>query len=141
MSPTTNGAPGYALSTTVAADVDTAAAMTRAALAEHGFGILTEIDLAATLRDKIGVDIPAHLILGACRPPLAHAAVSAEPSVGLLLPCNVVVRAEGDRTVVEAMDPDTMVELTGNASLADVAADARTRLLAALSSLDGTPVS
>ena len=115
--------------------------MTRGALAEQGFGILTEIDLAATLRDKIGVDIPPYLILGACRPPLAHAAVTADPSIGLLLPCNVVVRADGERTVVEAMDPATMVALSGNVALAAVADDARTRLLAALTALGGTPVS
>ncbi|WP_392544222.1 DUF302 domain-containing protein [Oryzobacter telluris] len=137
MSPATT----YALSTTVAGSVDNAAAQTRAALAEQGFGILTEIDLAATLREKIGADIPPHLILGACRPPLAHAAVTAEPSIGLLLPCNVVIRAEGDRTVVEAMDPATMVTLTGNPALAPVADDARTRLLAALTALGGTPLS
>lgn len=141
MSPTTNAAPGYALSTTLAASVDVAASMTRAALSEQGFGILTEIDLAATLRDKIGVDIPPHLILGACRPPLAHAAVAAEPSIGLLLPCNVVVRADGDHTVVEAMDPATMEQLTGNSALAPIANDARTRLVAALTALGGTPLS
>lgn len=141
MSSTTTGAPRYALSTTVMTDVATAAATTRAALADQGFGILTEVDLAATLREKIGADIPPHLILGACRPPLAHAAVTAEPSIGLLLPCNVVVRADGDRTVVEAMDPATMVQLTGNPALTAVADDARTRLVTALTALGGTPLS
>jgi hypothetical protein len=77
--------------------------------------------------------------LGACRPPLAHAAVTAEPSIGLLLPCNVVVRAEGDQAVVEAMDPATMVHVTGNAALTPVADDARTRRVAALTALGGTP--
>ncbi|WP_377644648.1 DUF302 domain-containing protein [Oryzobacter terrae] len=136
-----SNATTYALSTTVAGSVENTATKTRAALAEQGFGILTGIDLAATLREKIGADIPPHLILGACRPPLAHAAVTAEPSIGLLLPCNVVIRAEGDHTVVEAMDPATMVTLTGNPALAPVADDARTRLLAALTALGGTPLS
>lgn len=80
--------------------------------------------------------MPSHIILGACRPPLAHAALQAEPSVGVLLPCNVVVRTLDERhTVVEAMDPSTMVDLTANDALADVAAEAGTRLSAALTSL------
>ncbi len=141
MSDRTEGAQHYALTTTLSVPVDTAVTMTRAALADQGFGILTEIDLAATLREKIDVDIPPHLILGACRPPLAHEAVTAEPSIGLLLPCNVVVRSDGEDVVVEAMDPATMVQLTGNAALAPVADDARARLVAALSSLGGTALS
>ncbi|GAA5028633.1 DUF302 domain-containing protein [Terrabacter aeriphilus] len=101
-----------------------------------GFGVLTEIDLAATLKTKLDVDIAPQVILGACRPPLAHAALQAEPSIGVLLPCNVVVRAVGaGRTIVEAMDPATMVELTGNDQLAEVAADARERLSRALKAL------
>ena len=104
----------------------------REALQEQGFGILTEIDLQGTLKAKIDADIEPHVILGACRPPLAHAAVQAEPSVGVLLPCNVVVRSSEGGTVVEAMDPAVMVELTGNQSLADVATDAKSRIEAAL---------
>lgn len=126
----------YTLTTTVEADFDATLTATRAQLAEAGFGILTEIDLAATLRTKLDVDIARQVILGACRPPLAHAALQAEPSIGVLLPCNVVVRALGaGRTIVEAMDPATMVELTGNDQLADVAADARERLSRALKTL------
>lgn len=126
----------YTLTTTVDADFDATLIATRAQLAEVGFGILTEIDLAATLKTKLDVDIAPQVILGACRPPLAHAALQAEPSIGVLLPCNVVVRAlEAGRTIVEAMDPATMVELTGNDRLADVAGDARERLSRALKAL------
>ena len=126
----------YTLTTTVDADFDATLTATRAQLAEVGFGVLTEIDLAATLKTKLDVDIAPQVILGACRPPLAHAALQAEPSIGVLLPCNVVVRAlEAGRTIVEAMDPATMVELTGNDQLADVAADARERLSRALKAL------
>jgi uncharacterized protein (DUF302 family) len=126
----------YALSTTVDRPFAPTLEATRSALADHGFGVLTEIDLAATLKTKLDVDVPAQVILGACRPPLAHAALQAEPSIGLLLPCNVVVRSvDADRTLVEAMDPEVMVTMTGNDALAEVAADARARLTAALDSL------
>ena len=126
----------YALSTTVAAGFDETLAATRAQLAEVGFGVLTEIDLAATLKAKLDVDIPAQVVLGACRPPLAYAALEAEPTIGLLLPCNVVVRAADEgHTVVEAMDPQAMVRITANEALAEVASDARERLSRALESL------
>lgn len=124
---------GYALSITVDGPFQRTLDATRQALADQGFGVLTEIDLSATLKAKIDVDVAPQVILGACRPPLAYAAIQAEPSIGLLLPCNVVVRAlTEDRTMVEAMDPEVMVRLTGNQDLATVAADARTRLTAAL---------
>ncbi|HET9020836.1 MAG TPA: DUF302 domain-containing protein [Ornithinibacter sp.] len=129
---------GYALTTTVDEPFADVLDAVRAALGEQGFGVLTEIDLAATLREKIGAEIDPQVILGACRPPLAHAAVQAEPSIGLLLPCNVVVRevAEGG-VVVEALNPDVMVELTHNEALADLARDAKERLSAALATLTG----
>ena len=126
----------YVLSTTLEQGFEQALDATRTALADQGFGILTEIDIKATLKAKLDVDVPSHIILGACRPPLAHAALQAEPSVGVLLPCNVVVRTlDEHHTVVEAMDPNTMVDLTANDALADVAAEAGTRLSAALTSL------
>ncbi|MEO6956312.1 MAG: DUF302 domain-containing protein [Antricoccus sp.] len=130
----------YALSATVNQPFAVTVQATRDALADQGFGILTEIDLTATLKAKIGADIAPQVILGACRPPLAYAAVQAEPSIGVLLPCNVVVRAvDKQRTVVEAMDPLIMVTLTGNENLSDVAADARDRLSRAFALLTSTP--
>jgi uncharacterized protein (DUF302 family) len=129
---------GYALSRTVNRPFDDTIADVRAALQDQGFGVLTEIDLKATLKAKLDVDIEPQVILGACRPPLAHAALQAEPSIGLLLPCNVVVRGTGsDQTVVEALDPATMVDLTGNEDLNQVATDAKTRLEAALDTVAG----
>jgi uncharacterized protein (DUF302 family) len=127
---------GYALSTTVDRPFEQTLGAVREALQQQGFGVLTEIDLKATLKAKLDVDVEPQVILGACRPPLAHAALQAEPSVGLLLPCNVVVRAFGaESTVVEALDPATMVDLTGNEALSDVATDAKGRLQAALEAL------
>ncbi|GAA2024144.1 DUF302 domain-containing protein [Catenulispora yoronensis] len=110
----------------------------REALREQGFGVLTEIDVQATMREKLGEETGPYLILGACNPPLAHRALSAEPSIGLLLPCNVVVRADGERTVVEALDPDVMVRFTGNPELGPVAAEAKARLAAALKTVEAT---
>lgn len=126
----------YALGATVPRPYGEAVEAVRAALGEQGFGVLSEIDIAATLKAKLDVDVPAQVILGACRPPLAHAALQAEPSIGLLLPCNVVVRAlDDDTTVVEAVDPQTMVALTHNDDLQSVADDATARLRAALAAL------
>jgi uncharacterized protein (DUF302 family) len=104
----------------------------RQALKDQGFGVLTEIDVRATLREKLGEDIEDYLILGACNPPLAHRALQADRRIGLLLPCNVVVRADGDQTIVEALDPQVMVGITGRDELGPVAAEAAARLEAAL---------
>jgi uncharacterized protein (DUF302 family) len=112
-----------------------AAAQVRAALKEQGFGVLTEIDTRATLREKLGQEMEDYLILGACNPPLAHQALTADPSVGLLLPCNVVIRADAGQTVVEALDPQVMVTVAGEPSLKPVADEAASRLRAALRSL------
>ncbi len=107
----------------------------RDALTAQGFGVLTEIDVQATLRGKLGEEMEDYLILGACNPPLAHRALTADRSIGLLLPCNVVVRAEAGQTVIEALDPRTMVAVTGQPSLQPVADEAAARLRAALDSL------
>mgnify|MGYP001821642200 FL=1 len=126
----------YGISTTLDMTVTEALDAVRGALADQGFGILTQIDMAATLHAKLGVDIPAQVILGACNPPSAYRALGVEESIGLLLPCNVVVRAGGDgRTVVEALDPQMMVEVTGNEALRPVAEEVGSRLRSALDSL------
>jgi uncharacterized protein (DUF302 family) len=131
----------YALTTTVRRPFAETLEATRASLADQGFGILTEIDIQATLKAKLDVDVPPQVILGACRPPLAHAALQVEPSIGLLLPCNIVVRTlDDDTTVVEALDPKVMVSLTQNDALASVANDAGQRLVAALDALTDAPV-
>ncbi|GAB3260381.1 DUF302 domain-containing protein [Alteromonas gracilis] len=127
----------YTISTELAQPYDAAVEAVRAALTEQGFGILTEIDLKATLKAKLDVDVAPQVILGACRPALAHEALSAEPSIAAVLPCNVVVRAvDDDTTIVEAFDPDAMMGLADNAALHAVAADAKQRITAALASLD-----
>ena len=125
----------YGISITLTDDFEAAMPRVIEALAEQGFGVLTEIDMAATLKKKLDVQIAPHVILGACNPPLAYRAVQAEESIGLLLPCNVVVRTGDGGTVVEALDPQVMVGVTGNDALADVADEASARLRAALQSL------
>jgi uncharacterized protein (DUF302 family) len=126
----------YALTTTVRSSFSDALAATRVSLTDQGFGVLTEIDIQATLKARLDVDVPAQVILGACRPPLAYEALQAEPSAGLLLPCNVVVRyLDDETTVVEALDPKVMVSLTHNEALSQVADEAGRRLTAALDSL------
>ncbi|QBJ95435.1 DUF302 domain-containing protein [Rhodococcus sp. ABRD24] len=114
---------------------DDAIAKTRAALQEQGFGVLTEIDMQATLKAKIGAEMEPYVILGACNPQLAHRAVGVDRQIGLLLPCNVLVRADGDEVVVEAMNPRLMVEVTNEPGLESVAAEATTRLQAAIDAL------
>ncbi|MCW2839923.1 MAG: transporter [Aeromicrobium sp.] len=113
---------------------DDTVALMRAQLAEAGFGVLTEIDIKATLKTKLDVDVEPQIILGACRPQLAHAAMQADPSIAALLPCNVVVRADGNQTIVEAFDPMAMtaMALDAPAALHDIAQDARGRLTGAL---------
>lgn len=130
----------YGLTLTVDQPFEPAVAAVRAALAEEGFGILTEIDMAATMKTKLDVDMAPQVILGACNPPLAHRALQMEESIGMLLPCNVVVRSVGEgRTRIEALDPHAMVTLTGNDDLEAVADDAATRLGAVLRRLESPP--
>lgn len=112
-----------------------------AALKEEGFGVLTEIDIKATLKAKLGVDTRPHKILGACNPQLAHQALQAEPDISLLLPCNVVVQ-EQDNGVVKVgfMDPVAVLTLVDNNAIKEVASDVRTRLERVQAALQGEPV-
>jgi len=107
----------------------------REALKAQGFGVLTEIDVQVTLRAKLGAEMEEYLILGACNPPLARRALAADRRIGLLLPCNVVVRTEAAQTVIEALNPQTMVAVAGQPALRPVADEAAARLRAALDSL------
>ena len=130
-------ASGYGISITVNLPFDRALARTRDALAGEGFGILTEIDVTGTLRKKLDVEFRPYVILGACNPPLAHRALSAELDIGLLLPCNVIVYAADnpDRTVVAALDPVAALSLTDNDAVKPLAQEVRVKLQRALESL------
>ena len=120
------------------ADFDKVVSKTREVLKDNGFGVLTEIDVQASLKEKLGESIERYLILGACNPPLAHRAVSANKQVGLLLPCNVVVREDADNPAtvhVEAMNPQLMVEVADDPALSPIADQATRQLEAAISTL------
>ncbi|OBJ21081.1 DUF302 domain-containing protein [Mycobacterium colombiense] len=128
------------LSTTLHTSFEDAVDRTTKALADQGFGVLTTIDVKATLKKKLGEDMENYLILGACNPVLAHRALGVHRQIGQLLPCNVVVRndsaGEADAVLVEAMDPQLMVKVTGEqAALQDVADEATARLQAAIGAL------
>ena len=125
----------YGITIRVAVPFAEAVPQVRDALGAQGFGVLTEIDVQATLRDKLGEDMEPYLILGACNPPLAHRALSADRRIGLLLPCNVVVRTAGGQTIIEALNPQIMADVTGQPSLKPVADEATSRIRAALDSL------
>lgn len=128
---------GLGLSTILTADFDDAVDRTRQALAAQGFGVLTEIDMRATLKAKLGHEMEDYRILGACNPPLAHRAVDVDRRIGLLLPCNVVVRRsrDSDDIIVEAMNPQLMAQVTAEPGLEPIAAEAATKLQAAIDSL------
>ena len=126
---------GYTMSMTLDRPYDDVVSQVKEALADQGFGVLTEIDVRATMRAKLGVDVPDQVILGACRPELAHRALEAAPSVAALLPCNVVVRTADRETVVEVVDPAVMSRLEDGAEIRAVATEARSRLSAALQAL------
>ncbi len=120
----------YGLYRTTSLPYEAAVALTREELAKEGFGVLTEIDVKATMRKKLDVGFPNYIILGACNPKLALQALSAEPDIGLLLPCNVVVSEAADgRTQVTALDPTVMFgRLVENPGVAPIAADVEARL-------------
>ena len=129
---------GYGIGGTVALDFEHAVERVKSALASEGFGILCEIDVAATMKTKLDVDFRPYVILGACNPALAHRALTAERDIGLLLPCNVIVYADDapGRSVIAAMDPVVALELTGNASIRPVAEDVKARLTRALDAVE-----
>jgi uncharacterized protein (DUF302 family) len=121
-------ATSYTLTRTTKAPFADAVDRVREELRSEGFGVLCEIDVQATLREKLGVDQEPYLILGACNPPLAHRALEAEPELGTLLPCNVVVYRSGGETHISAVDAERMLSIVENAELAPVAAEVRARL-------------
>ena len=124
----------YALRRVVGQTYDAADRRVREALKEEGFGVLTEIDVRATLKEKLDVDFRRYEILGACNPPLAHRALEADPDIGLLLPCNVVVQegGEGGGTVVEAVDPRVQLGVAASEELQPLAEEVRARLIRVL---------
>lgn len=129
----------YGFTTTLSGQTfDDVLAKTLAALKAEGFGVLTEIDVQRTMKDKLGAELPPYRILGACNPSLALRALQAEPDIGLLLPCNVIVREQAPGTVVVGfLDPQTMVTMVGRADVKPVADEAEARLRRACLSLGG----
>jgi len=119
----------YGFGKTVASSFDAAVEKVTQELQKEGFGVLTDIDVKATLKKKLNQDIPPYRILGACNPPLAHRALTAEPSIGLLLPCNVVVRQDdAGKVYVEFMDPNAVLELVDKPEIGQLASEVRQKL-------------
>jgi uncharacterized protein (DUF302 family) len=130
----------YGMSARVPAPFADTVSRVRAALAEQGFGVLTEIDVTATMKAKLDADVEDYVILGACNPPLAHQALNADRSVGLLLPCNVVVRSAGPTaTIVEILDPRVIAQVSPAPGLDEVAEQAAIRLSSALQTISAEP--
>lgn len=127
----------YGFGTSLQLSYDEALPRVKEALKAEGFGVLTEIDVRRTLREKLGAEMEPYIILGACNPQLAHRALEQEPEIGLLLPCNVVVRAEGQGSRVEVADPQAMLGIVGNEQLNAIAEEAKQRLQRAVASLGG----
>lgn len=125
----------YGMRRTLAANYADAVRQVKDSLKAQGFGVLTEIDMRVTLKEKLGAEIEPYLIIGACNPPLAHRALTAEPEIGLLLPCNVVVRESEGKVLVEAMDPAAAMGVVGNPAVLEVAQEAKARLQRALEAL------
>jgi uncharacterized protein (DUF302 family) len=126
-----------ALEARTALSFDEAVARARKALEAEGFGVLTEIDFAATMKKKLGVELPPYLILGACHAPSAFRAFSTAPEVGVLLPCNVTVSVENGKTVIRAMDPASVLGLVGVPELAPVGLEVRAALQRAITNAAG----
>lgn len=124
----TTATSSYGILKTTPAPFEETVARVKDLLKEQGFGVLTEIDVQATLKTKLGKDVPPYVILGACNPPLASRALELEPDIGLLLPCNVIVAATPEGTRVGVVNPASMVSFTGNAALDDVSRQADERL-------------
>ena len=119
---------GYTLSATTSLSFDETVTLVRDELKAEGFGVLCEIDVQATMKEKLDLELEPYLILGACNPPLAHQALEAEPDLGVLLPCNVVVYERGGETHVSAIDAERMLSIVGNDELTAVAGEVRRRL-------------
>ncbi|GBC92937.1 hypothetical protein HRbin15_01420 [bacterium HR15] len=122
----------YGFGKRVALDYEQAVERIRQALQQEGFGVLTEIDVRKVMHEKRGVEFRPYVILGACNPQFAHQALEAELDLGLLLPCNVVVYAEEDGSVIEAMDPELLVQVVGNPALEPIAKEVKQRLQRAI---------
>ena len=128
---------GYGITTRLEVPYEEAVERTRAALQEEGFGVLTEIDVKATLKKKLDTDFRKYIILGACNPPLAHRALQADLAIGLLLPCNVIVYEENDGAVVSAIDPLVAMSIADIPALEEVAATVQAKLSRVIENLAG----
>lgn len=125
----------FSFSRVIALGYEEAIAKVKEALRSEGFGVLTEIDVRKTLKEKLNRDFPKYIILGACNPPLAHQVLQAEPEVGVFLPCNVLVYEQGGKTVISAMDPEAIMVMVRNEKVGEVAKQVRQKMEKVLDSL------